>query len=208
MLREAGTLKDIAAGASLGALIGVLIGLSVSDVVGSVVAALVALLATFFGLQSDTGRTFASTPNRIASFSVVALLALFAGVYLRTNDTLSPDLVQRADAWQNVGFRPKVAAQLVAFERLGVAPEAWLTSDTAVEASTMRSSVLFASKGAASCIRLAGRNYADADSIAEAMKVEGGAWAKLVDSWPANTPETTREAILRFAIVLLCEVEE
>lgn len=205
---KASAVKDVAAGSSLGALIGVLIGLSVNDVVGSVVAALVALIATFFGLQSGLSRTFASTPNRIASFSVAALLAIFAGIYLRTNDILAPDIVHRAEVWQKVGFQPDIAARLAAFERLGITPEAWSTSAAAIEASTKRSSVLFASGGTASCDRLAGRSYADANAVAEAMKVEGGAWAKLVDSSPANTPDATREAILRFAIVLLCEVDE
>lgn len=208
MRMKASAVKDIAAGSSLGALIGVLIGLSVNDVVGSLVAALVALLATFFGLQSGTSSTFASTPIRIASFSVAALLALFAGLYLRTNNTLAPDIARRAEAWKDVGFRPNIAARLVAFERLGVVPEAWSTSDASIEASIKRLSVLFASEGAGSCDRLAGRSYADANAVAEAMEVEGGAWAKLVDSSPDNTPDATREAILRFAIVLLCEANE
>lgn len=201
-------MKDLAAGSSLGALIGLLIGLSVNEVVGSVVAGLVALLTTFFGLQSGTSKTFATTPGRITSFSVAALLALLAGIYMRTNDTLVPDVTRSAEAWQKVGFQPEIAAELVAFERLGVAPERWLTSDAAIEASIKRSTVLFASVGAASCDRLGGRRYDDSHAIEEAISVEGGAWAKLADSLPPNTPEATREAILRFAIVLLCEVDE
>lgn len=202
-------MREVTAGATLGALIGLMVGLATSQVVGSVLAALVALLAAFFGLQGGTARLPAATPQRIAAFSVAAILAVLAGIGIRVTDAFSPTPESRAKEWQAAGFDEKTAGRIVAFESLGVVPGVWIAPEGAIGAArdrtTILKSALFADVTTDSCHTLNSRPYPDSDALVDALKLESDAWAKFATSVQANLPEDARTRVLRAGIALVCE---
>ena len=209
-------MREITAGAALGALIGLMVGLATSEVVGSVVAGLVALLAAFFGLQGGTTRLPAATPQRIAAFSVAAILAVLAGVGIRATDAFAPDPQSRASEWQAAGFDARTAGRIVAFERLGVVPGIWFAPEGAIDAARDRTtnlkSALFADVvadssdvAAESCATLDGHTYTTADALVEALKMENSVWSAFADAVPSDLPEVSRNNILRAGIALVCK---
>lgn len=202
-------MREITAGAALGALIGLMVGLAASEVVGSVVAGLVALLAAFFGLQGGTTRLPAATPQRIAAFSVAAILAVLAGVGIRATDAFAPDPQSRASEWQAAGFDARTAGRIVAFERLGVVPGIWFAPEGAIDAARDRTtnlkSALFADVAAESCATLDGHPYPTADALVEALKMESPVWSAFADAVPSDLPEVSRNNILRAGIALVCK---
>jgi hypothetical protein len=202
-------MREITAGAALGAFIGLMVGLAASEVVGSVVAGLVALLAAFFGLQGGTTRLPAATPQRIAAFSVAAILAVLAGVGIRATDAFAPDPQSRASEWQAAGFDARTAGRIVAFERLGVVPGIWFAPEGAIDAAQERTtnlkSALFADVVADSCATLNGRTYPTADALVEALKKESPVWSDFADAVPSDLPEASRANVLRAGVALVCK---
>ncbi|MEX2630982.1 MAG: hypothetical protein WD341_13685 [Tistlia sp.] len=198
-------MRDLLSGAALGALVGLLVGLATSPVVGAVVGALIALLASFFGLQGGAGPLPAASPLRVLGFSAAAAAALLAGLYLRAGDGLAPTLAERRQAWESAGFEPRAAAELVAFERLGVLRGDWQSDPGGLEAAGKRASVLFAGEAATACDALQGRSYPQAAAYAEAFAAEGGAWQGFATTVPADLPEADRLAVFAAAVALVCE---
>ena len=198
-------MREITAGVSLGALIGLLVGLATSGVVGSVVAGLMAMIGTFFGLQGSETRLLSATPPRITAFSVAAVLAVLVGISMRTNDALTPSLQSSLHAWQDIGFKPETARRIVAFERLGMVPEFWVSPQGSARGKV--STVLYNAKAAGSCGTLTGREYPSGSALAEALIAEKGAWEKLVESAPAELSDGARKRILLAGVALTCGVD-
>lgn len=198
-------MRDLLSGAALGALVGLLVGLATSPVVGALVGALIALLASFFGLQGGAGPLPAASPLRVLGFSAAAAATLLAGLYLRAGDGLAPSLAERRQAWESAGFEPQAAAELVAFERLGVLRGGWQADPGGLEAAGKRASVLFSGAAAESCDALQGRSYPAAAAYAEALAAEGEPWRGFAATVPADLPEAERRALLAAAVALVCD---
>jgi hypothetical protein len=198
-------MRDLLSGAALGALVGLLVGLATSPVVGALVGALIALLASFFGLQGGAGPLPAASPLRVLGFSAAAAAALLAGLYLRAGDGLAPTLAERRQAWESAGFEPAAAAELVAFERLGVVRGGWQSDAGGLEAAGKRASVLFAGEAAESCDALEGRSYPLAAAYSDAFAAEGEPWQGFADSVPANLSEAERKAVFAAAVSRVCD---
>jgi hypothetical protein len=192
---------------ALGALVGLLVGLATTGVVGAVVGALVAVLASFFGLK-EGGAVQSGATMRVLGFSLAAVVGLLAGIFLRADNSFSPSLEERNAQWQKAGFSKQLAAELVAFERLGVLRGDWRVPEESIAAAQDRSrqmsSALFAAEAAKSCGVLTGREYPTADAFADAFRAEDGEWRKFASSVSADLPEKDRLAIYAAALTLVC----
>ena len=112
--------------------------LAANETVGLVVGGLVALLAAFFGLNGGVPALPAAPPARTGAFCVAATVAVLAGVTLRALNTYAPDPESMAREWKRAGFDATAAAELVAFERLGIVQGAWSTPTGTLESSQER----------------------------------------------------------------------
>ena len=104
-------------GASLGILIGLLVGLSVSPVVASVVTALVALAVTWVTTikkEKDVEIKEIKELQIIASyrligFSILCVVSILSGVFMRTHNVLGKTLEDRWNDWQKLEFSKEEA---------------------------------------------------------------------------------------------------
>ena len=202
--------RNFLSGMALGALVGLLVGLATTGVVGAVVGALVAVLASFFGLK-DGSAVHSGATMRVLGFSLAAVVGLLAGIFLHTDNSFSPSLEERNAQWQKAGFSKQIAAELVAFERLGVLRGDWRVPEESIAAAQDRSkqmsSALFAVGAAASCDVLTGREYQTADAFADAFRAEDGVWRAFVSTVPVDLPEKDRRAVYAAALALVCRPE-
>lgn len=200
--------RNLFSGMALGSLVGLLVGLATTGVVGAVVGALVAVLASFFGLK-QAGAAQSGATMRVLGFSLAAVFGLLVGIFLRADNSFSPSLEERNAQWQKAGFSKQVAAELVAFERLGVLRGDWRVPKESIAAAQERSrqmsSALFAAEAAASCGVLTGREYPTADAFADAFRAEGGDWRKFASSVPPGLSEADSLAIYAAALSLVCK---
>jgi hypothetical protein len=194
------SMRDLLTGAAIGGLVGLLLGLSVSETVGAVVAGLTALIGAFFGLVERAPALPSAGPARIAGFALGAAALALVGVHLRATDALGASEADRLAAWRGIGFSPEEARGLVAFEKLGLAPEG-----TAVAAAPQaaRTTALFNSGAAESCAALSQPVYGSAAALRSAFVAEGGAWAGFAEAVP-DAPEAEQTALLRAALALVC----
>ena len=117
--------QDLIAGSALGLLVGLLIGMTTSSVVGSVVGSLVALIVALVGLNKDTSVIFTSASAvRLTAFSLVAAVALVAGVAIRTHDLLSPSPKALVAELTDAGYSADEARALARFRNFGLLPAA------------------------------------------------------------------------------------
>ena len=111
----------------IGLLVGLLLGLSSAPVVGLVVGAVTSLLAGLLGVAVP-GKNGESEPVpreqqqaliglRAGTFGLACTVGLFAGIYMRTHNVLSPPepgLQERYQELVAIGFAPERARELVA----------------------------------------------------------------------------------------------
>jgi len=114
----------------IGLLVGILLGLSSAPVVGLVVGSITALLASLLGFKvptrdRDEGAADEQLPPALAqmligvragTFGFACVLGIFAGIYMRTHDVLSPPergLETRYAELLAVGFDPEKARALL-----------------------------------------------------------------------------------------------
>ena len=137
--QRAPVLNEMAAGGGLGMLVGFLLGLSVAQVVGGVVASLAALLGAFLGLS---GAQTSDRALRIGAFGFLCAAGVALGLTVRAGGLLSPSVAGDVGKWTAAGYPADQARAYVAFQRLGVKPDAMTVS--APPAATAGSSALFA----------------------------------------------------------------
>jgi hypothetical protein len=193
-------MRDLLTGAAIGGLVGLLLGLSVSETVGAVVAGLTALVGAFFGLVERAPALPSAGPARIAGFALGAAALALVGVHLRATDALGASEADRLAAWRGVGFSAEEARGLVAFEKLGLAPQG---ATVAAAPLAERSTALFNSDAAAGCATLSQPIYGSAAALRSAFVAEGGAWARFAEALP-DSGEEDQEALLRAALSLVC----
>jgi hypothetical protein len=160
-------LTEMAAGGGLGMLVGFLLGLSVAQVVGGVVASLAALLGAFLGLS---GAQTADRALRIGAFGFLCVAGVALGLAVRAGGLLSPSVTGDVRAWTAAGYPADQARAYVAFERLGVKPDAMTVA--APPAATTGSSALFAGQTSV-CNQLETLPY---QAQLRILRQSGGAW--------------------------------
>ena len=148
-------------------LVGFLLGLSVAQVVGGVVASLAALLGAFLGLS---GAQTADRSLRIGAFGFLCVAGVALGLTVRAGALLSPSVTGDVHAWIAAGYPADQARSYVAFQRLGVKPDAMAV--TAPPAATAASSALFAGQTSV-CNRVQTLPYQTQLRI---LRETGGVW--------------------------------
>lgn len=163
------TLQDVFAGVGIGLLVGVITGLSVSPVVQTILGALVAGVVTFLGLKVESvpkvdnakpSSALQSNHVRIAAFSFACVAGILAGIEIRANDLLSPNLKRDVSRWTDAGLAKTDALRVVTYRRVGIdlfhetvmpdtagskaTPKSDLSSAMAVANRGLDDSVLFA----------------------------------------------------------------
>ena len=179
-------MKNFIVGTAVGLLLGLIVGLSASEVAASVVAGLVGLLGTLFGLRSEKAVGILPGGNgaRVAGFALAMIVALLAGIYIRTHGLLEPTPQESAAAWVAAGLSQREAARIVAFERTGLLPEG-RSAGSARRAST---GALFSTESLDSCDTLQTRSYASVEVLTGALEAEGGPWQQLASQLPPELP--------------------
>jgi len=208
-------LAELFAGAGTGLLLGLLLGLSASPVVGVVVGALAALLAALIGLRlparADAASEAASPAQRRAGhwraavFSLLCVLGLLAGLYIRTHDLLSPappSLRQRVDELSAIGFSATEARRIVVLHRLDDAP---LPPAAPAAAPSSKNSALFSAQ-AERCERLDPGRFKDlAATVAAYRAMDEPAMARVAQAISNQAgDEAARMDLLRAVLEAVC----
>ena len=112
----------------IGLLIGILLGLSASPVVGLVVGSVTALLTSLIGMQTPKKSGDQETTEKISQeqlkligiragvFGLTCIVGIFAGIYMRTHNVLSPPkptLKEQVNELIGIGFNSQEARDLV-----------------------------------------------------------------------------------------------
>lgn len=114
--------KDIFAGVGLGLLVGAIIGLSIAEVTGLILGTLTSLLTAFFGLR-PTKKGEAGNKVIIGSFSLICLVGILGGMYLRNNNSFAPSLKEEIEEFQDANFTPEQIRNIIMVKRFGLVPE-------------------------------------------------------------------------------------
>lgn len=114
--------KDIFAGIGLGLLVGGIIGLSIAEVTGLILGTLTSLLTAFFGLrpakEGERGNKLI-----IGSFSLVCMLGILGGMYLRNNNSFAPSLEEEINTYKKAQFSTEEIKQILMVKKFGLVPE-------------------------------------------------------------------------------------
>ena len=135
---------------------------------GGVVASLAALLGAFLGLS---GAQTSDRALRIGAFGFLCVAGVALGLTVRAGGLLSPSVAGDVGKWTAAGYPADQARAYVAFQRLGVKPDAMTVS--APPAATAGSSALFAGQTSV-CNQLQTLPY---QAQLRVLRREGGVWA-------------------------------
>lgn len=114
--------KDIFAGVCLGLLVGSIIGLSIAEVTGIILGTLTSLLTAFFGLR-PTKEGESGNKVIIGSFSLICLLGILGGMYLRNNNSFAPSLADEIKEYKQAQFTPEEIRNIIMIKRFGLVPQ-------------------------------------------------------------------------------------
>lgn len=122
--------KDIFAGLSLGFLIGGIIGLSIEHVTGIILGALTSLLAAFFGLKPNKEGVIGNQII-IGTFGITCMISILGGLYIRTNNILSPSIKKDIDIYQQAQFTKDEIKRIILVKKLGLIPNGFNFNEAA-----------------------------------------------------------------------------
>ena len=173
--------KNIIAGCSFGLLLGVMVGMSKSPVVGTVLGALCTVVVAVLGAApraQEKDRAFGD-PAWITSFAFTCLLGLFAGVYVRTHDLLSPRLEERVAQLRELGIDDKeIASVLVKTFQETTSLALKLPNDGQASAAA-QASVLFAGLSKGDVRRADPAQTKKVDDVLDLWRHSGALFSKL-----------------------------
>ncbi|MEJ6001159.1 hypothetical protein [Paucibacter soli] len=208
-------LAELFAGAGTGLLLGLLLGLSASPVVGVVVGALAALLASLIGLRLP-GKADAATEApgpaqrrashwRAAVFSLLCIVGLLSGLYVRTHDLLSPaprSLRAQVDELTALGFSAAEARRIVVLHKLDDSP---VPAPASASNAMPGKSLLFAAQ-AERCERLNPERFKDlAATVAAYRAMDEPALARVAQAISNQAgDEAARMDLLKAVLEAVC----
>lgn len=174
----------ILTGTGVGLFLGLLLGLAVSPVVSGVIGTLSSLLVVLLGLN-DKYLT-AVKGLRIGAFGLFAVAGVLLGMYVRTNDALSPTTVDLKKQYTEAGFSEEQSLYLVSQRVFGNVPPGWFgtsTEQAVVQTASLNphSSVLFsAGIDAGECYMLKSVHAGFPKSeVLNSFRRAGGTWEKI-----------------------------
>lgn len=181
-------------GLGVGLLLGLLLGLAVSPVVSGVIGTLSSILVILLGLNDKHLSTLKSL--RIGSFGIFAVAGILFGIYIRTNDALSPTTTDLKTEYREAGFSKDQALYYTALEKFDYVPVGWFGTserDTLAMATTDKSgkSVLFSSHvdlDQCATLNTADRTF-PREEILYTFEAAGGVWQELATSMPEDMPD-------------------
>ncbi len=120
-------------GVGVGILLGLLLGLAVSPVVSGFIGALSSILGLLLGLSEKLLSPVKSI--RIGAFGLSCVGGILLGIFIRTNNFLSPELSSLKAEYISLGYSEKEALSFIAFQEFGLADSEWVggTENTAEE---------------------------------------------------------------------------
>ncbi|MFC1560543.1 hypothetical protein ACFL3W_01210 [Pseudomonadota bacterium] len=160
----------------MGLLLGLIMGLSVSPTTKIVLGVIAAGLGTFLGFDKSAFKGSSASDNqpdrssflrelRVGSFGFAVVAGILLGMTIRTNELLSPTIVESVEKWTEAGYHPTVARQFVALERLRIDPKSGEVREM-TNADKARIAALFGSQ----------------EKIALSQMIEAGSWAANMDA--------------------------
>lgn len=195
--------KEIFAGIGLGLLVGTIIGLSIAEVTGIILGALTSLLAAFFGLRSgkegETGNQIV-----IGTFSLVCVLSIFFGLFIRTHNLLTPSLENEVKEYKAAYFDSAEIKRIILFKHIGLIPEGYSFSKDAIQ--TSQNSVLMAGDEGAIYLCNAVNENSNLDEIKKAFDNSGGKFTTIERKLSLVITDTANlRSTLLYLKTLLCE---
>lgn len=224
-----GKVGNFAGRGSIGLLIGLLVGLSSSPIVSSVVGILAAIVATVF--PTDPKQRERSNWG-VCAFALAAILGVLGGLYLRTNDKLSPSAADYYQRWHELKYSDDDARTLVAYQVTGLilpphegkplavhvesgasenpsskgsSPTLPVAagSDPGVRWTELRAKFTDADLAACGSIAQAERSGLTQSEVINTMRLQGGHWAEAADF--IQRQQTSRQKVLVEGLLTRCE---
>jgi hypothetical protein len=206
-------------GSGIGLLIGVLMGLAVSPTVGVIIGALSSALAVLLGLNDK--HFGVAKAIRIGSFGFACVLGAFLGIFVRTNNLLSPGIEELKESYTKIGYTDKQALDFIAFKEFGILDEKWKMAggtakssgdDQGKVASTenlaqlQHASVLFAAEvDLSACDELESTDASlPVKEIVNNFKLVGGFWANLAGAVEKDIDPKYQGKVLLATREVLC----
>lgn len=206
-------------GSGIGFLIGVLMGLAVSPTVGVIIGALSSILAVLLGLNDQHFGD--AKAIRIGSFGFACVFGAFLGIFVRTNNLLSPGLEAQKEGYTKIGYTEKQALDFIAFKEFGILDEKWKMAGRSSKGSEngegqmvstenlapmQHASVLFAAEVDLSvCDELETTDASlPAKEIINNYRIAGGFWASLADAVEKSLDAEYQGKVLLAAKKVFC----
>lgn len=195
--------KDIFAGIGLGLLVGGIIGLSIAEVTGLILGALTSILTAFFGLrptkEGETGNKII-----IGAFSLICLLAILGGMFLRTNNAFSPSLEEEINSYKNADFTVEEIKNILMVKKFGLVPHEY---QFIAEAKTISDqTVLMADETEQLYLCASLTANSDLNDIKDAFRDSGGKYAAMYKKLDTIIDDDAElKATLLYLKELICE---
>ncbi|MEZ5103990.1 MAG: hypothetical protein R2757_05815 [Draconibacterium sp.] len=171
-------------GLGVGLLLGLLLGLAVSPVVSSIIGTLSSLLVILLGLNDKYMSVIKSL--RIGSFGIFAVVGILLGMYIRTQNALSPTTSDLMREYTETGFEKNEALYYVARQTFDFVPIGWFGTSAADTGkfkggNNAMQSVLFSTEvdlGQCYVLNSAKTSFPKSEII-RSFKRAGGIWEEL-----------------------------
>jgi hypothetical protein len=118
-------------GVGVGLLLGMLFSLTMSPVVSGIIGTLSSMLALLLGLNERFLSPLKSL--RIGAFGLSCVAGMLLGMYIRTNQALSPSMKSLKEEYIEVGFTEEEALDFIAYKKFNLAPTSWLRGEVATD---------------------------------------------------------------------------
>ncbi len=182
-------------GTGVGLFLGILLGLAVSPVVSGIIGTLSSLLVVLLGLNDKYLTSIKSL--RIGFFGIFAVAGVLLGMYIRTNDALSPTTTELKDEYSLAGYSDDQALYYISQQMFGHVPSGWFgtsASDTVFSkagANNPQKSILFSTTvDAGQCYMLkSAKSTFPKSEIINSFKRAGGAWATFAEKMQEGLPD-------------------
>ncbi|MCF8379088.1 MAG: hypothetical protein K9H49_05885 [Bacteroidales bacterium] len=181
-------------GLGVGLLLGLLLGLAVSPVVSGIIGTLSSLLVILLGLNDKYMGIVKSV--RIGSFGFFTVAGIILGMYIRTNNALSPTTTDLKEEYIKSGFEENEALYFTAQKTFDYVPVGWFGTTAADSVGNKNKnketrSHLFSSKvdvSQCSILKSADREFPRSEII-YSYEAAGGLWKDLALTFGKELPD-------------------
>lgn len=191
-------------GLGVGLLLGLLLGLSLSPVVSGIIGTVSSLLVVMIGLNEKFMSPLKSI--RIGAFGVFAVAGILSGIYIRSNNILSPSLAELKEEYLEVGYSEREALDFISMMEFDLVPSEWrggeaggkVLLDSATMSGKRRSNILFSSEidiGQCYLVETVNEDM-PLSEVENTFILAGGTWKDLAEGLDEELPENIRKGAL------------